>query len=145
MVWAADSFEGVPPPAYPQDAGFNFSREVFPFLAVSFEQVCELFRKYDLLDEQVKFLKGWFRDTLHTAPIERLAMLRLDGDLYESTIEALKALYRKVSDGGFVIVDDYHSCPPCKRAVEDFRSAHHITDALIQIDNQSVFWRKHAV
>jgi Macrocin-O-methyltransferase (TylF) len=49
----------------------------------------------------------WFNDTLPDAPIDRLAVLRLDGDMYESTIEALNALYHKVSYGGSVIVDDY--------------------------------------
>ena len=79
----------------------------FPQLAVPLERVQDNFRRYGLLDEQVRFLKGWFRDTLPTAPIERLAVLRLDGDLYESTIQALDGLYDKLSAGGFVIVDDY--------------------------------------
>jgi O-methyltransferase len=142
VVWAADSFEGLPPPTHPQDGNVDLSKTVFPFLAVSLEQVCELFKRYDLLDGQVKFLKGWFKDTLHAAPIEKLAVLRLDGDLYESTIDALNALYEKVSDGGFVIIDDYYSCPPCKLAVDDFRSSRDIADAFIQIDKESVFWRK---
>src|SRR5262249_42859847 len=102
IVWAADSFEGVPPPTYPQDANLDLSPRVYPFLVVSLEQVSELCARYDLLDGQVRFLKGWFKDTLRTAPIEKLAMLRLDGDLYESTIDALDPLYAKVSDGGFV-------------------------------------------
>jgi O-methyltransferase len=59
---------------------------------VSLEQVKENFRRYGLLDEQVRFVKGSFRDTLPSIPIERLALLRLDGDLYESTIQALTAL-----------------------------------------------------
>ena len=56
---------------------------------------------------------------------------------------ALQPLYDKVSTGGFVIVDDYGSCPPCKRAIDDFRSERGITAALQVIDRQSVFWRKH--
>ena len=68
-----------------------------PILAVSVEEVRSLFARYDLLDDRVRFLKGWFRDTLPAAPIESLALLRLDGDLYESTMDALGALYRKVS------------------------------------------------
>jgi len=72
-------------------------------LAVSLERVQDNFRRYGLLDRQVRFLKGWFRDTLPAAPIERLAILRLDGDLYESTIQALGALHGKVSAGGVVM------------------------------------------
>ena len=141
-VWVADSFAGLPPPdpaRYPADAGdvsFQY-RE----LAVPLEEVRSNFAKYDLLDGQVRFLKGWFRDTLPTAPIERLAVLRLDGDLYESTMDSLGALYDKVSPGGFVIIDDY-LLPKCKRAVEDFRAARAIVEPIQDIDGAGVFWEK---
>ncbi|MEK6632595.1 MAG: TylF/MycF/NovP-related O-methyltransferase, partial [Nitrospirota bacterium] len=82
-----------------------------------------------------------FRDTLPTAPIERLAVLRLDGDLYESTMEALVALYPKVSAGGFVIVDDY-GLPTCRAAIEDFRLAQGITDPIQLIDWTGAFWQR---
>lgn len=141
-VWAADSFQGVPPPSHPQDANFDISARVYPFLTVTQNEVAELFARYGLLEDQVKFLAGWFKDTLANAPIKSLAVLRLDGDLYESTMDALNPLYRKVARGGFVIVDDYYSCPPCKRAVDDFRTANGISDDLMQIDSQSVFWRR---
>ena len=141
-IWAADSFEGVPPPTWPEDAGFDISRDVLPVLAVPLEDVRQLFQRYGLLDDKVQFLKGWFKDSLPIAPIEQLAILRLDGDLYESTMTALVPLYDKVAHGGFVIVDDYGSCPPCKRAIDDFRMERGITDALHVIDRQSVYWRK---
>ena len=101
------------------------------------------FRRYDLLDDQVKFLEGWFSDTLPTAPIDKLAVLRLDGDMYASTIDALDALYDKVSPGGYVIVDDYGAVPACAKAIHDFRDAHGINDELAaEIDWASVYWRK---
>jgi O-methyltransferase/8-demethyl-8-(2,3-dimethoxy-alpha-L-rhamnosyl)tetracenomycin-C 4'-O-methyltransferase len=93
------------------------------------------------LDGQVRFLEGWFKDTLPEAPIDHLAVLRLDGDMYESTIQALDALYDKVSFGGFILVDDYF-LGPCKQAVTDFRSRKRITDRIIDIDGKGVFWRK---
>lgn len=141
-VWAADSFGGVPVPSLPEDQNFDISERVYPFLTVKLDQVKALMTKYDLLDDKVRFLPGWFKDTLQDAPIERLSVLRLDGDLYESTMDALNPLYAKVSPGGFIIVDDYFSCPPCMRAIDTFRIAHGITDACIQIDTQSMFWRK---
>jgi hypothetical protein len=98
------------------------------------------FDVYGLLDDQVRFLKGWFRDTLPTAPIERIAVLRLDGDLYESTMDTLDSLYPKVSPGGFVIIDDYQ-IPACAEAVHDYRAAHGITAPLTRIDQWAVFWR----
>ena len=143
VVWVADSFAGLPPPdtgRYPHDEGITLHQ--FPQLAVPLERVQENFRRYGLLDDQVRFLKGWFRDTLPTAPIERLAILRLDGDLYESTIQTLESLYHKLSPQGFVIVDDYGNVAACRQAVHDFRSAHGITDAIEPIDWGGVFWRR---
>jgi O-methyltransferase len=141
-VWVADSFDGVPPPTLPEDAGLDLSKKMVPFLAVSKETVAELFERYGLLDAKVKFLAGWFKDTLPVAPIETISVLRLDGDLYESTMDALNPLYAKVSRGGFIIVDDYNTCPPCRKAIHDFRAANGITDEMVNIDNQSLFWRK---
>lgn len=141
-VWAADSFQGVPPPTHREDAGYDISAKTLPVLAVGLQQVRELFQRYGLLDEQTVFLEGWFRDTLAKAPIETLAVLRLDGDLYESTMDALNPLYAKVASGGFIIVDDYVAVPQCARAITDFRAAHGIADPIHKIDDASVYWRK---
>ncbi|MCA1452088.1 glycosyltransferase [Bradyrhizobium sp. BRP22] len=141
-VWVADSFSGLPRPneaAFPADLGdIHYT---FGELSVSLNEVRQNFERYGLLDEQVRFLEGWFKDTLPSAPIERLALMRLDGDMYESTIQALDALYVKLSAGGFVIVDDY-ILEPCRKAVEDFRMRHEITAPLEPIDGAAVFWRK---
>ena len=139
-VWVADSFEGLPVPTLPQDAGYDFSASKVPILAVSLEEVQENFRRYGLLDEQVKFLKGWFRDSLPGAPIRSLALLRLDGDLYESTMDALNALYDKVTPGGFIIVDDYGDFEPCRSAIHEFRDQHGITDPIEKIDWAGAYW-----
>jgi hypothetical protein len=141
-VWVADSFEGLPKPTLTQDAGYDFSAERMPILAVSLEEVKENFRRYGLLDEQVEFVKGWFKDTLHRAPIEKLAIARLDGDLYESTMDALNALYDKVVPAGFVIIDDYNDFEPCGRAVNEFREKLSICAPLQNIDWAGVYWRK---
>ena len=140
-VWVADSFAGLPPPdpRYARDQGD--AHHTFPQLAVDLGTVQENFRKFDLLDEQVVFLPGWFADTLPAAPIDRLALLRLDGDMYGSTMDALLALYHKVSPGGFVIVDDYGAVPACRQAVTDFREARGITAQIEEIDGLGVFWR----
>lgn len=141
-VWLADSFEGLPVPTLPQDEGWDFSPSKVPILAISQEEVEENFRRYDLLDDGVMFVKGWFRDTLHLAPIDRLSLLRLDGDLYESTMDALNALYQKLVPGGFLIVDDYSEFEPCRRAIHEFREHHEITDPIQKIDWAGVYWRK---
>jgi O-methyltransferase len=143
VVWVADSFAGLPPPdpaRYPRDEGDRL--HTFPQLAVTLERVRDNFRRYDLLDEQVRFLEGWFRDTLPVAPIKRLAALRLDGDLYESTVQALEALYDRLSVGGYVIVDDYGNIAACRQAVHDFRLARAIKDPIRPIDWGGVYWRR---
>jgi len=141
-VWVADSFQGLPAPdaKFEADAGDQHYTKID--LAISLEQVQENFRRYDLLDEQVQFLKGWFSDTLPDAPIDKLAVLRLDGDMYASTMDALDALYDKLQPGGYLIVDDYNAVRGCKLAIHDFRDAHGITDEIHDIDWASVYWRK---
>lgn len=142
-VWVADSFKGLPEPDaknYKADAGNSL--HTFKILTASLKEVKENFKKYDLLDNQVEFLEGWFKDTLHNAPISQLALLRLDGDRYESTIQALHALYPKLSIGGYIIVDDYYAFPFCKQAVDDYRRDHGIGDLMIDIDQEAIFWCK---
>jgi len=141
-VWAADSFEGMPVTnekshALDRKIPWHMANNV---MAVSLDQVRANFASYGLLDDQVHFLKGWFADTLPTAPIGRIAVLRLDGDLYASTMDVLTSLYPKVSPGGFVIIDDYH-LPTCQAAVHDFRAARNITEPLEPIDQDAVYWR----
>ncbi|MCG3774477.1 MAG: Mycinamicin III 3''-O-methyltransferase [Nitrospira sp.] len=140
VVYVADSFQGLPPSEVPEDAGDT--HHTHPYLSVSQEQVAANFQRYGLLDDQVVFLKGWFKDTLPTAPIDRLAILRLDGDMYASTMDALNALYSKLSPGGFCIIDDYGVVESCKQAVTDFRAAHGITADLHVIDSSGRFWRR---
>jgi len=142
-VWVVDSFEGLPPadPAkYPKESPIPF--HLYADLAVSLEQVRENFARYGLLDEQVRFLKGWFRDTLPTAPIEKLAVMRLDGDLYESTMDTLVPLYPKLSSGGFAIIDDYNLVQACNDAVDDFRRERGIAEPITLIEGGGAFWRK---
>jgi O-methyltransferase len=100
------------------------------------------FERYGLLDEQVVFLKGWFKDTLPVAPLTRLAVVRLDGDMYESTMDAITVLYPKLSSGGFLIIDDFGAVPACKLAIDDYRKAHGIVEPLQPVDWTGAYWRK---
>jgi hypothetical protein len=141
-VYVADSFEGVPPPdanTYPADQGSPF--HLWPGLAVGLPAVRENFARFGLLDDQVEFVKGWFRDTLPLLRGRTWAVVRLDGDLYESTVDALENLYDGLSVGGWLIVDDYE-IEACRRAVTDFRAARGVTDEISPIDGYGVCWRK---
>ncbi|MDQ2724132.1 MAG: TylF/MycF family methyltransferase [Actinomycetota bacterium] len=141
-VYAADSFRGLPTPdpeRYPADRGIETGG--WPELAVSVDEVRANFARYDLLDNQVEFLEGWFRDTLPGLRGHRWSLLRLDGDLYESTMDALINLYPNLSPGGWVIVDD-HSIPACAQAVADYRAEHNIDEPIETIDWTGVCWQK---
>ena len=145
-VWVADSFNGLPKPdseRYPRDSGDQLWR--CDFMAVSVDEVKANFARYGLLDDQVRFLPGWFRDTLPAAPISELAILRLDGGLYESTAIALEHLYPKVVCGGYVIVDDYGAISGCRAAADEYRARCRITEPMQFVrDRQQpcVYWRK---
>jgi len=141
-VWVADSFEGLPVPdeRYPADEGLDWSH--VGVLKVDADSVRANFERYGLLDDRVRFLEGWFCDTLPDAPVDALSVLRLDGDLYQSTMDALVALEPRVSSGGYVIVDDYGGWPPCRRAVDDYRAAHGIDAPIEAVDWTGVWWRK---
>lgn len=143
-VFVADSFRGLPPPgerSSPRDRDANLDR--FAYLAVSVDEVKANFERYDLLDDQVVFVEGWFRDTLPTLDTDQIALMRLDGDLYESTMDGLVNLYPRLSPGGLCIIDDY-SIDATRQAVTEYRDEHGITDEIIEIDWTGVYWQKAA-
>jgi O-methyltransferase len=140
-VWLADSFRGLPEAeakAHGVDPVLN------NHLAVSAATVRDAFERYGLWDEQVTLVEGWFADTLPTLPAERLAVLRLDGDLFGSTIAGLASLYPRVAPGGFVIIDDYFAVGGCRAAVDAFRARQGITAPMERIDWTGMVWRKPA-
>jgi len=144
-VWLADSFEGVPEPdttRYPLD-GFSDLHNQFG-LAVSRKDVETNFTRYGLLDDQVCFIEGWFEETLPTLAGHTWSLIRLDGDLYQSTLEGLENLYPGLSPGGYCIVDDYGTYSACRQAVEDYRAKQEIDEPIVDIDGSGAFWRRKA-
>jgi hypothetical protein len=149
-VWVADSFEGLPEPdpeKFPREARMHNSvvmRRRYNNFAVGLDEVRRNFATFDLLDDNVQFLKGWFKDTLPKAPIGALAIMRLDGDYYESTTDALTNLYDKLSPGGYAIIDDYgeNSWTYCRQAVEKFRERRGITEPIIHVDSRCSYWQR---
>jgi len=163
VVWVADSFEGLPVREEQGATKRSYtSAELQPLRGLpvseypppvrvliesvsegtSLPEVQDRFARYGLLDEQVRFLPGWFRDTLSAAPIERLALLRLDGDLYDSTLDALAALYPRLSPGGYTIVDDYGSFEECRGAVHDYLNGTGEKVDIQRVDDEAVYWQK---
>lgn len=142
VVHVADSFAGLPEPdpKFPADAGSNF--HAYSALAIARAQVEETFRRYGLLDEQVRFHEGWFKDTLPLLGDTKFALIRLDGDMYESTWTALTELYPRLTPGGFVVIDDYGAIEPYRHAVADYRGQEGITESIIPIDWSGIYWQK---
>jgi len=143
-VWVADSFQGLPPPdsSQPADMESSWRWHEMDFLEVSADEVRDNFRRYGLLDDNVCFLEGWFQDTLPTLRGRQWAVIRLDGDMYQSTWVALESLYPGLAPGGYAIIDDYHDVEECRRAVDEYRSAHGIDEPLVDVDPHSVRWRR---
>lgn len=142
-VWVADSFAGLPAPnaeLFPADRGdLHHTQKA---LAVSQATVEANFRRYGLLDDRVKFLPGFFKDSL-PGPVRELALLRVDADMYESTTQALDFMYPKLAYGGYVIIDDYRNIPNCHQAVNDFRTRHEITEKIEPADSWcAIYWQK---
>lgn len=140
-VWVADSFEGLPEPKIENPREIQKNIDPDKSLAVSLQEVKDNFKSYHLLDEKVQFLPGWFKDTLPNAPIKKLSILRLDGDYYESTMDALENLYPKLSVGGYLIIDDY-SLVFCRNAVHDYREKYGIKEPIKHIDWTGAYWIK---
>lgn len=139
-VFVADSFKGLPPPQVQEDAGDP--HHTIDFLRVSLADVQNNFKLYRALDENVIFLEGWFEDTLpNNDSIRELSVLRMDGDMYKSTMDVFDSCYHKVVKGGRVIIDDY-CIPNCKNAVHKFREVNSFTEEITIIDQCGIFWTK---
>jgi O-methyltransferase len=139
-VWVADSFQGFAPSDAPADDG-SIDLRAFDFPAVSEEEVRESFARLGL-EDGVRFVHGFFEDTLGALAAERWAIVRLDADTYEPTSHALRCLYPGLAVGGYLIVDDYGAFEGCRRAVDEFRREHAIVEALEPVDSTCVRWRR---
>lgn len=149
QTWLFDSFEGLPQqseqdgkqkPIRHKDRRANDLAEGYCY--GSLEDVEGLFDRLDLTGN-AHMVKGWFENTLpvHRSVVGSIAVLRLDGDWYESTKCCLDNLYDNVSPRGFVIIDDY-SLPGCKLAVDQFVAHNHLDIAMYFDRNGRAYWRK---
>ena len=141
-VWLADSFAGFPEPdaeRFPDDGELDLSPH--EFLAVGVEEVRSYFSRLGLA-EGVRFVPGFFHETMPGLRGGRWSLVRLDGDTYESTWVTLEALYPGLAKGGYLIVDDYGFVPACRRAVDDYRAAHGIDEPLEEVDWNCARWRR---
>lgn len=128
-IYAFDSYEGCPSV---ENLKYQYHTKEYKGGEYSgvLDAVKENFKRVGLLDDNIKFVKGWFVDTLIPTNIpEKISVLRFDADYYSSTLEVLEALYDRVSIGGYIIIDDY-CLKPCREAVHEFLKKNNI-DAVL--------------
>jgi O-methyltransferase len=143
-VWLADSFEGFPEPdeeTFPADSERDLSR--FDFFSIPVEEVRANFARLGLNDG-IRFVPGFFDETMPALRGGTWSVVRIDSDTYESTWLALDALYPGLSAGGHLIIDDYYMLPECRRAVDEYRREHGVSEPLEPIDWNSVGWRRNS-
>jgi O-methyltransferase len=140
-VWVADSFQGFPAP----DDEHPDRGDLAPvdYLAVPEADVRANFARLGY-EQGVRFLPGFFDETLPGLTGRRWSVIRLDCDSYEATALALDCLYPGLSVGGFVIIDDYGSLEECRQAVDEFRARHGITEPIEDVDWTCARWRRTA-
>lgn len=83
---------------------------------------------------RIKFIKGKVEDTVPSCAPERIALLRLDTDLYESTKHEMNYLYPRLSTGGVLIIDDYGHWKGSRKAVDEYFEENKIRILLNRID-----------
>ena len=141
-LWLFDTFEYFPEPSNEKD---KFIHNITKFLfenVPSVEDVKNNFIKYGLYDNSVHFVVGDIKSTVPKTYIRPIALLRLDADYYEPTMVVLENYYFNISNGGYIIIDDYNNnYLACKKAVDDFRDKHNIKNKIIDTHRGSVYWK----
>jgi hypothetical protein len=141
-IWLFDSFEGLPKPV--EKDGEKGQLHIGDYAAP--QQAAEeiLFKILKIDPNQVHIVKGWFQDSLPLTKdqVGPIAILRLDGDLYESTKFPLNHLYPQVVHGGYVIIDDYGCWEGCQIATDEFIANSGIDIQLEVIDDKGRYWQK---
>lgn len=147
--WYFDSYEGLPLPTDEDYKGASAGQFIQPLnegdCLGTVEQVSGLlFDRLGLEKERVTLVKGWFQDTVfaNRDQLGAIAILRLDGDWYESTKIPLEGFYDKISPGGAVIIDDYATCFGSEKAVEEFLSERNISVTLHPDGRGGAWFRK---
>ena len=140
-VFVADSFQGFPRADVGEEYSLDADLASVGFLSVPLAEVQASFARLGL-SEGVSFVAGFFADTLPALRGHPWAVARLDGDSYDATRSALDAVYPSLSVGGYLVIDDFYPLDDCRRAVEDFRAEHEITEPIESVDWNAARWRR---
>jgi len=118
----------------------NFRRNLLPFPAIAGNHSCGQSGGADAIPPDIQFVKGFFNETL-PGKVKRLALLRIDSDIFSSIYETLEALYPLLSNGGFVVFDDW-KIPQAQAAAVLYRKRYQINHPIwgSDSDNEPPFW-----
>jgi len=146
QIYALDSFEGFPEPSKedvsprnPKKGEWHESpNKQFKY---SIKTLNEIITNSNL-DNNVKTIKGFFEKTTVDFPTDKISILHLDGDLYQSLLAPLKNLWHKISIGGIIVIDDFVSdeefaadeqFPGARQAVKEFLKTNDCFEYLVSI------------
>jgi macrocin-O-methyltransferase TylF-like protien len=132
LLWGFDTFEGIPPPTH-ADPDWEIASLYTGKFRGDLHEVQALFQRLGIAD-CCKLVKGLFTETLSQCDAERIALLHLDGDWYESVKVCLEHLYDRVSRGGIVQIDDYGHWEGARKAVDEFLHRRSINARLRRLD-----------
>ena len=140
-VHVFDSFQGLPEASTGED---NDSWSKMTFLMVPLQDVQANFEAFGLLDSQTQFHQGFFGAScpeFRKDFMGRLAVIRLDGDMYESTMDILYNVYEMLSVSGYAIIDDY-GIDECKKAIAEFMKVNSIEEEIKIVDDYGAYFQK---
>ena len=131
-IWLFDSFEGLPRPTE-NDGKVERDNYFEGWCKGDVNKVRRIFSKLGVPMEGVKIVPGWFEGTLRSARVDRIAILHIDADWYDSVKLVLEAFYEKVVPGGFIVLNDYGAWPGCNKAIDDYIVEHHLREIKMTI------------
>jgi hypothetical protein len=133
-IWGFDSFEGFPEPSHKDDSPRRAEKGEWNFASI--ETIYDLLVSTGLSSHWVlsstTLVKGFFNESLSKYDGEKIALLHIDVDLYDSYMTVLETLYDKVQRGGIIAVDEYMETfdhlnfPGAKKAIDEFFKSRNI-------------------
>lgn len=143
-IYLYDTFDGMPMPS-DMDLSFDGKSaeeqltnsnkdDSLVWAYAPFEQVKKNIFSIKYPRDKIKFVIGKVEVTIPKVMPDKIALLRLDTDWYESTKHELKHLFPRLANGGVLIIDDYGHWQGCRKAVEEYIAENNVKIFLSRVD-----------
>lgn len=139
-LWLYDTFDKLPMPRQPVDG----PAAVGGTQVGNVDDIQKLLDQVGLPRDRVMFRKGLYKNTVHACPPGKIAILHLDCDWYDSVTDCLRAFYPRVSEGGFVVLDDFGYFEGCREAFYDYCRDFNLRPLLERCGYTQAWWQKGA-